>query len=336
MGLLRNGVIALGLAGVVLAGASGCKDSAGSGSAAGKPSSAASSGPAAGAGGSAGGSPTPTRPAGPPLQLDSIAPAAGSTVGVAMPVSIVFTKPVASSARAAVEQHLKVSASVPVVGAWHWFSSRRVDWRPQTFWSPGTKVTVVAGLTGVGDGNGRFGTRDYTHAFTVGADLETRIDVPTHSMKVYSNGVLKHSYPIDAGNPKFPTWDGTMAVTDKAPEVHMTSCSVHITCDPANPQFYDLTLPWDVHLTFSGTYVHYSTGDPVPGHGYGSHGCVHLSLANAKAYYNLVEQGDPVTITGSPRGKADGDNGYAAFNLTWSQWLAASATGSQTTTQLAV
>jgi len=58
---------------------------------------------------------------------------------------------------------------------------------------------------------------------------------------------------------------------------------------------------------------------------------VHLSLANAKWYYNYVKQGDPVTISGSPRGKAAGDNGYAAFNLSWSQWLASSATGQQTT-----
>ncbi|MFC1415642.1 L,D-transpeptidase [Streptacidiphilus cavernicola] len=331
MGLIRNGVIALGLAGMVLAGVSGCKSGGSSGSAAGSPSgTAASSG--AGASTSASSSPSPTRPSGPPLQLDSITPATGSTVGVAMPISIVFTNPVATSARAAVEQHLKVSASAPVLGAWHWFSSRRVDWRPQKFWSPNTKVTVDAALTDVGDGNGRYGTHDYTHSFTVGSDLETKIDVPSHSMKVYSDGVLKHSYPIDAGNPKFPTWDGTMAVLDKAASVHMTSCSVHITCDRANPNFYDLTLPWDVHLTFSGTYVHYSTGDPVPGHGYGSHGCVHLSLANAKAYYGMVKQGDPVTITGSPRGNAAGDNGYAAFNLSWTQWLAASATGAQTTT----
>ncbi|MET9742636.1 trypsin-like peptidase domain-containing protein, partial [Streptomyces sp. NPDC006422] len=31
------------------------------------------------------------------------------------------------------------------------------------------------------------------------------------------------------------------------------------TCDKNDPDYYDLTLPWDVHLTQSGTYVHYST-----------------------------------------------------------------------------
>jgi hypothetical protein len=104
----------------------------------------------------------------------------------------------------------------------------------------------------------------------------------------------------------------------------MTSCSVHITCDKNNPNFYDLVLPWDVRITWSGTFLHYSTGDPYPGHSYGSHGCVHLSFADARWYYELVQQGDPVTITGSPRGKAAGDNGYADYDVPWQAWLAGS------------
>jgi hypothetical protein len=115
----------------------------------------------------------------------------------------------------------------------------------------------------------------------------------------------------------------------------MTSCSVGISCDKSSPDYYDLTLPWDVRLTNSGTYIHYSTGDPYPGHSVGSHGCVHLSLSDAKWYYNYVKQGDPVTITGSPRGKAAGDNGYADFNLSWTQWLQGSGSGQITTTPAA-
>ena len=62
------------------------------------------------------------------------------------------------------------------------------------------------------------------------------------------------------------------------------------------PDFYDLVLPWDIRITWSGTFLHYSTGDPYPGHSYGSHGCVHLSYADAEWYYDLSKQGDPVTI----------------------------------------
>ncbi|WP_329569531.1 L,D-transpeptidase [Kitasatospora sp. NBC_01266] len=335
MGRNKKSVAIALLAGTVLAGASGCGGnvSARTGASASTPRSSVSSGASAAASTGAGPgsapsadpSPSPSHPSGSPLQLDSITPADGSTVGVAMPISIVFSHPVAASARAAVEQHLKVTTTPAVTGAWHWFSSQRVDWRPQNFWAPGTKVSVVAALTDVADGNGRVGTQDYTHTFTIGADVETKVSVPDHQMQVFRDGSLVRTLPIDAGSSTFPSWDGTMAVIDKQKELRMTSCSVNITCDKNNPNFYDLTLPWDVHLTYSGTYVHYSTGDPTPGHGEGSHGCVHLSMADAQWFYDYVEQGDPVTISGSPRGNADGDNGYAAFTLTWAQWLAGSA-----------
>ncbi len=327
------------LAGAVLVGTSACGGSASANASGVKATpQASSSSPAAAssAGASASASATPsavaTHPTGPPMLLNTIEPEDGSTVGVAMPISVVFSNPVASSARAGVEQAMKITTSVAVTGAWHWFSSTRVDWRPENYWPSGTKVTLSADLTNVADGNGRYGVHSYTHSFTIGADVETKVSAPGHSMSVYRNGTLVRTMPIDAGSPTFPSWDGTMAIIDKAPEVRMTSCSVQITCDPSNPNFYDITLPWDVQLTTSGTYVHYSTGDPVPGHSVGSHGCVHLSLSNAEWFYNYVEQGDPVTITGSPRGLAAGDNGYADFNLSWSQWLSASGTGSMTTT----
>jgi lipoprotein-anchoring transpeptidase ErfK/SrfK len=271
--------------------------------------------------------PTPSKPAGPPMLLDTITPMTGTTVGVAMPVSVIFSNPVAESARAGIEKHIKISASVPTTGAWHWFSSTRVDFRPLSYWKPGTKVTVDAQMTDVPNGNGRYGVHDYRHSFSIGPDNEVFVSASHHTLQVEHDGAVVKTMPIDAGSPDWPSWDGTMAVIDKEKSVRMTSCSVGISCAKSSPNYYDLTLPWDVHLTNSGTYIHYSTGDPYPGHSYGSHGCVHLSLADSKWFYNWVEQGDPVTITGSPRGKAEGSNGYADFNLTWTQWLKDSASG---------
>ncbi|WP_265565430.1 L,D-transpeptidase [Streptomyces hygroscopicus] len=318
---VRTGIQIALVTGAVLAGTSACDAAA-------HPA-ATSNGKAAAAKVSA--SPKPSTPAGPPMLLDSIAPRDGSTVGVAMPVSVVFNKPVAVSARAGVEKALKITTSVPTTGAWHWFSSTRVDFRPETYWKPGTTVTIDAELTGVTDGNGRYGTHSYRHAFTIGDDNEAKVSVTGHTMQVTHNGTVVKILPIDAGSKSFPSWDGTMAVIDKEAKVHMTSCSVGISCTKGDPNYYDVTLPWDVHLTTSGTYIHYSNGDPQPGHGEGSHGCVHLSLSDAKWFYDFVKQGDPMTITGSPRGKAAGDNGYADFNLSWSQWLQNSGAGETTT-----
>jgi lipoprotein-anchoring transpeptidase ErfK/SrfK len=277
--------------------------------------------------------PTPVHkkfPTGPPLQIESIAPFTGSTVGVAMPISIVFAKPVAASARKRLEAHLHLTSTTTVVGAWHWFSDRRVDFRPRGFWKPGTVVRLAARLDHIGDGNGEFGTHTFRTTFTIGADVRTHVYVRRHLTVVTENGHVLRSMPSDAGSPQWPSWDGTMAVVEKLPTVRMTSCSVGIACNKSNPNYYDITLPWDVRLTWSGTFVHYSTGDPYPGHSIGTHGCVHLSFADAKWFYELSKPGDPVLITGSPRGKASGDNGYADFNLPWAQWLAGSTNGQDT------
>jgi lipoprotein-anchoring transpeptidase ErfK/SrfK len=255
------------------------------------------------------------------MLLDSITPAKGAVVGVAMPVSVVFSHPVAASARAKVAQQMKVTTSPQVAGAWHWFGDRRADWRPEKFWASGTKVTVDADLDGVSDGDGRYGVHDYTHSFTIGTDVEAVADTAHHRLDVYKGGTLVRALPADAGKAGFETWGGTMAVIDKQTEVHMTSCSVGISCDPGSPNFYDLTLPWDVHLTDSGTYVHYSSGDTQPGEDNDSHGCIHLSKADAHWFYDYMKEGDPVTVKGEPQPAAP-DNGYADYNLSWSQWTA--------------
>ncbi|MFG2675984.1 L,D-transpeptidase [Streptomyces sp. DT20] len=332
---MRRGKGVIGIAllvSAVLAGTSACG---------GKGSASADSGD--GKGGSSGGasasahpSPSHTHPSGPPMLLETIAPLDKATVGVAMPVSVIFTNPVATSARSNIEKHLKISASVPTTGAWHWMGDKRVDWRPQNYWKSGTKVRIDADLKDVSNGSGRYGTHGYTHSFTIGDDVRADASVTGHTMKVTRNGAAVRTLSINAGSAQYPTWNGTMAVIDKQEKVHMTSCSVGISCNKGDANYYDLTLPWDIHLTQSGTYVHFSTGDTNPGSGsaLGSHGCVHLSLADAKWFYGQVKQGDPITVTGSPRAKASADNGYASFNLSWSQWLDGSASGAKTTAAL--
>ncbi|MGW1076305.1 L,D-transpeptidase [Streptomyces sp. NPDC002537] len=307
----------------MIAGVSGCAGGAAHGSVSG----AASSG---NDGKSTSPSASPTHPSGPPMEVESITPEPNvTTVGVAMPISVVFSKPVAQSARSTVERHLKVTTSTSVTGAWHWFSETRVDWRPEHFWSPGTKVKLDADLTDVSDGKGRYGKRNYQRSFTVGDDFRANVSVADHTMRVTKNGATVENFSVSTGSDEHRTWSGTMAVMDKQEKLRMTSCSVGSACHQGEKGFYDGIYQWDVHLTMSGVYVHYSNADPSPGSS-SSHGCIHLSLSNAEWFYNQVKEGDPVTITGASDHKDDGQNGYAAFSLTWEKWLAGSATGQKT------
>ncbi len=81
--------------------------------------------------------------------------AEGQTVGIGVPISVTFARPVAKAERELVERQLRVAAEPGTEGSWSWVRDRdladgqRVDFRPRASWKPGTKVTVRvgAGLT---------------------------------------------------------------------------------------------------------------------------------------------------------------------------------------------
>jgi hypothetical protein len=56
-----------------------------------------------------------------------------------------------------------------------------------------------------------------------------------------------------------------------------------------------------------------------------SHGCVNLPPEDAKIYYDMAIPGDPITITSSQKA-GNWDNGWTEWFLSWSQYLAGSAT----------
>ena len=235
----------------------------------------------------------------------------GQTVGVGMPISVTFDKPVPTAERADTERQLKVAAG-GVEGSWSWIRDRnlldgqRVDFRPKDYWAPGTKITVRAGA-------------GITRHVTVGRSLVATVDVRTHTMKVVKDGHTR-SVPITAGAPGMDTWNGTMVVSDKATKVFMNSRTVGYGDAYAGYYYYA------VHLTTSGTYLHQNPkADTYGGHQNVTHGCVGLATdGTAKRFYDEVIPGDVVTVTGSKDTVAVG-NGYGDWNLGWDAWRAGSA-----------
>jgi hypothetical protein len=56
-----------------------------------------------------------------------------------------------------------------------------------------------------------------------------------------------------------------------------------------------------------------------------SHGCVNLSLADAKAYYDMAIYGDPVEVTGSGVALSAKDGDIWDWTLSWDEWRKLSA-----------
>ncbi|RPF31301.1 Ig-like domain-containing protein [Streptomyces sp. TLI_185] len=251
-------------------------------------------------------------------------PDRGTTVGIAMPVSITFNKPIRD--KAAVERKLRVTASPAVQGAWSWMRDRdgkdRIDYRPANYWQPGTRVTLRMDLAGVNAGNGLYGTQQRVVDFRIGDAVTSTVNVTTKTMTVRKNGRTLRTLKVSSGKKGYETWNGTMVVLGKVPTIRMNSSTVRIF----GPEAYDLgAVKWDVQLTPSGTYVHAAPWNAGKfGVVNGSHGCIGMSTGDAQWFYGRVHLGDPVTVVHSVDTVAT-NNGYGDWNVPWATWKKGSA-----------
>jgi lipoprotein-anchoring transpeptidase ErfK/SrfK len=175
----------------------------------------------------------------------------------------------------------------------------------------------------------RFGRKDYSESFTIGSSHVTMVDAKTHRMKVYRDGKLISTLLTGTGKSGLETYSGTYVVLNKSEVVQMDSCSARITCDKKNPDYYDEKEYWATRLTRSGTFIHAASWDGLLGRANVSHGCIHLSDKDAKAYYGHAVAGDVVIVSKSGRGPqeriATQDPGLYDWNVPWSTWLKGSA-----------
>ncbi|RKS73290.1 peptidoglycan transpeptidase precursor (ErfK-YbiS-YhnG family) [Actinomadura pelletieri DSM 43383] len=259
----------------------------------------------------------------PAKKLESgMSPLDGETVGVGMPVQLLLSKPVPTKeGKVAVEKALEVRTSKPVEGAWSWISDKEVDFRPREYWPTGQKVKVIAHLAGVKAGEGLYGTKDRSVAFTVGPKHITTIDAKKHRATVTDGGETVRTMRVSLGKPGHESYSGTMIAQEKAAKIIMDSATT------GNPGEYRIPTKWNVRLTYSGTFVHsapWSTNSQ--GEDNVSHGCVNASPADAKWFYDFTNRGDIVNVTGTSR-KLRFGNGPTPWAKSWQDWLAGSAVG---------
>jgi lipoprotein-anchoring transpeptidase ErfK/SrfK len=258
----------------------------------------------------------------------TLQPGDGDVVGVGAPIVARFDQEV--SEQAAVEEAMHVASDPQVVGSWHWVSSTEAHFRPQEYWPAGTRVGVNLDLNGVQAGDGLWGGRAYTYEFTIGRAQVATVDAAAHRMTMSVDGAGVGTWDASLGRPEFATRNGTYVVLSKDETKQMTSCSAGITCNKSSPEYYDLEVDWSVRLTWSGTFVHSAPwSEGSQGNANVSHGCINLSDANGRTYFQMARYGDVVTVTNSPRGASDlvarGDPGMVDWNMPWSDYVAGSA-----------
>jgi lipoprotein-anchoring transpeptidase ErfK/SrfK len=229
--------------------------------------------------------------------IASVLPAPGQVVGIAHPVVVTFSGPVAN--RGAAERAIDVRSAPPMTGQFEWLDNDVVQWVPDRFWPAHSTVSLsVHGMaTDFKTGPAVVGVAKISeHTFTVSIDgvpdgPPIPLPAPHHRPHYGEDGVM----PATMGKAEFPTPVGTYAVMAKNRSVIMDSSSVGIPVD--SPEGYRLTVDYAVRITSRGLYVH-SAPWAVPAMGAEniSHGCISLNPTDAEWYYNTVNIGDPVIV----------------------------------------
>lgn len=251
----------------------------------------------------------------------------GETVGVGMPVSVQFDSAVKTQAqRAEVERNVKVTTVPEQAGAWGWLDNRQLMWRPESYWKPGTKVSVDAALTGLQTGDGKWVANDAEGGFTVGSAMVSTVDIAGHTMTVTRNGKTLRTLPISAGRNDDPRWvtrSGTKVIITKEADVVMDSASIGVP--KGDPDYYQSDVQWGLRVTWTGEYLHsapWSVG--AQGNANVSHGCVNLSPSNAKWMFDASKVGDIVVFKGSKRPFIPTE-GIGVWEYSWTKWQKQSA-----------
>ena len=234
----------------------------------------------------------PSRPA-----IVSVLPTRGQVVGVAHPVVLTFSAPVAD--KRAAERALDIKSVPAMVGKFEWLDNNVVHWVPDRYWPAHSTVALsVGGLsTNFVTGPAVLGVASISdHTFTVSIDgidagPPSELPAPHHRPHWGEPGV----FPASMGSPDYPTPVGTYTVLSKERSVVMDSSSVGIPVD--GPDGYLVTVDYAVRITGRGLFVH-SAPWAVNSLGYEnvSHGCVGLSTEDAEWYFNTVNVGDPVIV----------------------------------------
>ena len=245
----------------------------------------------------------------------NVTPGDGQTVGVGETINLKFNTPIADAFKTKLLQHVSVTSTPGVLGAWHWLDDTEVHFRPQTYWPTGTKVAVAADLNGFDAGNGVWGLGNWSENFTVGDQHISTIDSNTHLMNVYQNGALVQQWPVSLGKTGFETLQGTLIVLYKQYDVKMQSCVTFggAACVPGNVNYYNEDVFWDTAISTTGFFIHAAPWD-IANQGVDnvSHGCVNLSTDRATTFYNWSQPGDVVIIsnTGNTATYASGEGDW--------------------------
>ncbi|MGW9169771.1 L,D-transpeptidase, partial [Agromyces sp. NPDC055657] len=160
--------------------------------------------------------------------------------------------------------------------------------------------------------------------FTVGDEVIASADDNTKTLTIRRNGEVIKAMPISMGKNSSPTSNGVYIIGDRFDHMVMDSSTYGV---PVNsPNGYRTEVDFATQMSYSGIYVH---GAPwsVGSQGYSnvSHGCLNVSTANARWFYENTKRGDIVEVVNTVGSVLPGTEGLGDWNIPWDQWRTGNA-----------
>ncbi|RVW01871.1 L,D-transpeptidase [Rhodococcus xishaensis] len=227
----------------------------------------------------------------------SLNPAPGEVVGIAQPVIISFNENITD--RAVAERAIRVATDPPVAGHFYWPADNQVRWKPNEFWPANIRVSVDAG--------------DSHSTFSIGDALVAVADDNTKQITVTRNGEVVKTMPTSLGKPGYETPNGTYIVGEKHRDMYMDSSTYGVPVDA--PEGYRTYVEYATRISYSGIFVHAAPWSvDAQGHRNVSHGCLNVSTADGKWFYDNAKKGDPVIVVNTAGGTLSGYDGLGDWN----------------------
>jgi len=249
----------------------------------------------------------------------AVYPLSGMKVGVAQPLQITFSEPVLN--RAAVEKAIKITSSAGQTGAYHWFSSTMVRYRPENFWAANSTVTMDLQLFGVDLGKGQIGNFNKSVTVHIGDKKVAVADATAHTFTAFVNDKQVGQWLTTMGDTRFPSARGYLVLMEKYRVEHMDASTIGLK--PGDPAYYgQLDVNFATRLTPSGEFVHQATDSAMPfiGKVNLSHGCIGLGPDGAQWVFDNMTTGDVVNVVNTDGDFANYDDGFGDWNIPWAQY----------------
>jgi len=236
----------------------------------------------------------------PPLSAE-ITPRGQSNLGLAIPVQLTFSEPVAD--RENVGQHVSIRTQdgADVAGKWTWLNKTRLRFTPQTQWPASSTVAVSVDQKGLKSLQGGMMDQPLASSFSTGSDRRIFVYLDKQQVAAVENGQVVRNFRVSTGKAATPTVAGSYYIYARFPIKTMRS-----RAKPGQPGHYVVeNVPYAQYFhadyAFHGAWWHNAFGRPA------SHGCVNMSTRShnrrwpgasedAGWLYRWASLGVPVTV----------------------------------------